>query len=531
MQPMTPSESYDYVIVGAGSAGCAVAGRLSEDPSVRVAVIEAGPPAKGRLFEVPALFSRQLKTAFDWDFSTEPEPALGRRRAYLPRGRVVGGTSSMNTMLYVRGNPYDYDTWREFGNKTWGYSDVLPWFKRSEDNQRFDDEFHGRGGPLTVSDPVSVHPLLDAWIEAAQDAGHPRNDDFNGAVQDGVGRYQVTQRRGLRCSSAVAFLEPAADRPNLTVLSNTQALSIELDGGRATSLLVDHCGATRRIGIEAEIVICCGAYLSPHLLLQSGVGPADELAAAGITPMHDLPDVGRHLQDHTGCFLSFLSSTPPMVGPDTSAEEAQLRAEGTGPMAWCEVGGFVRSTPDVEVPDIQLHAALGIVRDEGLAAPLERGVAWGPYVARPASRGWVRLRHPTPYAKPRIFHAYLKEDDDRIRLRHGIRIAMEIARQPAIRDRLQTGLKEAAEMGLAPRSDTDDAIDEYITDAAFSFYHPSGTCMMGPVVDHQLRVQGLANVRVADTSVMPTLVTGNTNAPAIMIGERAADFIKNSPAG
>jgi choline dehydrogenase-like flavoprotein len=208
-----------------------------------------------------------------------------------------------------------------------------------------------------------------------------------------------------------------------------------------------------------------------------------------------------------------------------------VRAEGTGPMAWCEVGGFVRSTPDVEVPDIQLHAALGIVRDEGLAAPLERGVAWGPYAARPASRGWVRLRHPTPYAKPRIFHAYLKEDDDRIRLRHGIRIAMEIARQPAIRDRLETGLNEAAEMGLAPRSDTDDAIDQYITDAAFSFYHPSGTCMMGPVVDHQLRLQGLANVRVADTSVMPTLVTGNTNAPAIMIGERAADFIKNSPAG
>jgi len=189
----------------------------------------------------------------------------------------------------------------------------------------------------------------------------------------------------------VAFLEPAADRPNLTVLSNTQALSIGLDGGRATTLLVDHCGATRRIGIEAETVICCGAYLSPHLLLQSGVGPADELAAAGITPLHDLPDVGRHLQDHTGCFLSFLSSTPPMVGPDTSAEEAKLRAEGTGPMAWCEVGGFVRSTPDVEVPDIQLHAALGIVRDEGLAAPLERGVAWGPYVARPASRGWVGL--------------------------------------------------------------------------------------------------------------------------------------------
>jgi choline dehydrogenase len=524
---MTSQERYDYAVVGAGSAGCAIAARLSEDPAARVALIEAGPPAVGRLFEIPALFAQQLKTSFDWDFATEPEPALGGRRAYLPRGKAIGGTSSMNTMLYVRGNPADFDTWRDLGNEGWGYDDVLPFFKRSEDNRRFDNEFHATGGPLTVSDPVSVHPLLDAWIEAALQAGHPHNEDFNGAEQEGVGRYQVTQRDGLRCSSAVAFLEPASSRENLTVLASTQALRIRFDGARAISLEVDHDGEVRDIGIDAELVVSAGAYMSPHLLLQSGVGPADELAAGGIAPLHDLPDVGRNMQDHVGCFLSFISSTPPMLGPDTSAEERQLREHGTGPMAWCEVGGFVRSSGAVDLPDIQLHAALGIVRQEGLAAPLDHGVAWGPYVARPASRGWVRLRHPNPYAKPRIVHDYLSHDDDRVRLREGIRIAMNIARQDAIGRHLEGDLRAAAEAGLAPRSDTDDAIDDYIRAAAFSFYHPSGSCMMGPVVDAQLRVHGLDNVRIADTSVMPTLVTGNTNAPAIMIGERAAQLIKD----
>ncbi len=527
---MAAAESYDYVVVGAGSAGCAIGGRLSEDPSVSVAVIEAGPPAVGRLFEIPALFSQQLKTTFDWDFATEPEPALGGRRAYLPRGRAVGGTSSMNTMLYVRGHRHDYDTWAALGNDGWAYEDVLPYFRRSEDNQRFEDDYHATGGPLTVSDPPSVHPLLDAWVQAAQDAGHRPNADFNGAEQEGIGRYQVTQRRGLRCSSAVAFLEPAVGRPNLTVLSSTLALRIRFDGDRAAGLLVDHVGATREIGIDGELIVSAGAYMSPHLLLQSGVGPADELTAAGIACVHDLPDVGRNLQDHAGCFLSFTSSTPPLLGSDTSVEEQQLRDEGTGPMAWCEVGGFVRSSEDVTVPDIQLHAALGIVRDEGLAAPLDHGIAWGPYVARPASRGSVRLRHSTPYAKPRITHGYLSDDDDRVRLRHGVRIAMDIARQTAIAGQLEINLDDAAAAGLAPRSDTDAAIDEYISAVAFSFYHPSGSCMMGPVVDPRLRVHGLDNVRVADTSIMPTLVTGNTNAPAIMIGERAAEFVRAAAA-
>jgi choline dehydrogenase-like flavoprotein len=521
-------ESYDYVVIGAGSAGCAVAARLSEDPEVRVAVIEAGPPARGRLFEVPALFSQQLKTVYDWDLETEPEPHLGGRRAYLPRGRVVGGTSSMNTMLYVRGHRFDYDSWAALGNVGWAYDEVLPFFKKSEDNQRGEDAFHGVGGPLTVSDPLFIHPLLEAWLAAAGQAGHPWNDDFNGADQDGVGRYQMTTRGGLRCSSAVAFLNPALSRTNLTLLSSTLALRIAFDGSRATGLEVDHLGDVRTIWVDREVIVSAGAYMSPHLLLQSGVGPADELAAGGIQPLHDLPNVGRNMQDHAGCFLSFFSDTLPVVGPDTRQEEQLLRSGGGGPMAWTEVGGFLRSSDDVPAPDIQLHAALGIVRDQGLAAPMEPGMSFGPYVARPESRGSVRLRHPNPYAKPRIIHNYLDNEDDRLRLRSGIRLCMAIARQSELTNLLTGDLASAADAGLAPASDTDEALDDFIRSQSFSFYHPSGTCMMGKVVDERLKVHGLDNVRVADTSIMPTLVTGNTNAPAIMIGERAAEFVRES---
>ncbi|MGW5450039.1 GMC family oxidoreductase N-terminal domain-containing protein [Streptomyces asiaticus] len=401
-------------------------------------------------------------------------PQLGGRRIYLPRGRAIGGTSSMNTMLYVRGHRYDYDTWERMGNPGWGYDDVLPFFKKSEDNQRGADDFHGTGGPLTVSDPVSVHPLLTAWVEAAQDAGRKSNPDFNGTEQDGVGYHQVTQRNALRCSSAVAFLEPAADRPNLTVLPSTTALRLSFDGTRAQGLDVDHLGSVRLIRISREVVLSLGAYNSPHLLLQSGVGPADELAQGGITPLHDLPDVGRNMQDHAGCFISFFSHT------------------------------------------------------EGLAAPLEPGMSFGPYVARPSSRGSVHLRHSHPYAKPRIVHNYLGDEDDRRRLREGLRICMRIAGESRLTEVLESDLHGAAAAGLAPVSDRDQDIDDFIHTQSFSFYHPSGTCMMGKVVDSELRVRGLDNVRVADTSIMPSLVTGNTNAPAIMIGERAASFIRSA---
>jgi choline dehydrogenase len=522
------SERYDYVIVGAGSAGCAAAAALSQDPDVSVAVVEAGPPARGRLFEIPRLFGLQLKTTFDWDFQTEPEPALGGRRCYLPRGRVLGGTSSMNTQLYVRGNRADYDSWRDdLGLEGWGYDDVLPVFRRQEDNERGEDGYHGVGGPLRVSNARSVDPLLLAWIEAALEAGHSPTPDFNGECQDGVGVYQLTQRDGLRWSSAKAFLEPAAERSNVTVHPLTQALGIRWDGDRAVGLDVDSAGNARTIGVDRELIVCAGAYLSPHLLLLSGVGPADELRDVGIAPVLDLPDVGRNLRDHPGCFISLTSLTSERPRVDTAADEELLRREGRGPMTWSEVGAFLRSAPEAEVPDLQFHGALGLVKEEGLSAGLDPGIGFGPYVCRTVATGSVQLRSAVPYAKPRIRHNYLTDPSDHALLRTGVRMAMDIARQPALRDHVED-LDSAARAGLAPETDTDEAIDEFMRANAFSFYHPSGSCALGKVVDNELRVHGLANVRVADASVIPTGLTGNLNAPAIMIGERVGNFIQGT---
>jgi choline dehydrogenase-like flavoprotein len=522
------SETYDYVIVGAGSAGCAAAAALSQDPDVSVAVIEAGPPARGRLFEIPRLFGLQLKTTFDWDLQTEPEPALGGRRCYLPRGRVLGGTSSMNTQLYVRGNRADYDSWRdELGLTGWGYEDVLQVFRRQEDNERGEDDYHGVGGPLRVSNGRSVDPLLLAWVDAALEAGHLPTPDFNGANQDGVGVYQLTQRDGLRWSSAMAFLEPAGQRPNVSIHPLTQALGIRWDGKRAVGLDVDSASNVRTIGIDRELIICAGAYLSPHLLLLSGVGPADELRSAGIVPVIDLPDVGRNLRDHPGCFISLTSRTGEPPGVDTSADEDLLRREGVGPMTWTEAGAFLKSAPEVAVPDLQFHAALGLVKEEGLSAGLDHGLGFGPYVCRTAATGSVQLRSAVPYAKPRIRHNYLTDPSDLALLRTGVRMAMHIARQPALRGHADD-LDSAAQAGLAPTSDTDEAIDEFMRANAFSFYHPMGSCALGKVVDPELRVYGLANVRVGDASIIPTGLTGNLNAPAIMIGERVGDFARGT---
>lgn len=516
------AEGYDYVVVGAGSAGCAVAGRLSET-GASVGLIEAGPPSNHRLFEIPALFSRQLKSLYDWDFETEPEPQLLGRRKYLPRGRAVGGTSAMNTMAYVRGNQADYDGWERLGATGWCYRDVLPFFRRSEDNERGESEYHGVGGPLRVSDPRSVHPLLAAFTEAAKQAGIPATPDFNGAVQDGVGIYQATQRDGLRCSSARAFI--GDDPPtNLTVIHSTLALRILLSAGRVTGLEVDHNGERRTIHVGQEMILSAGSYQSPHLLLLSGIGPAKELAAGGVEPIHDLPDVGRHLEDHAGVMLGYRTRIDHRPPGETLELEAELRATGYGSMIWNEAGAFVRSDPALPIPDLQFHAALGISLDEGLQPATEPGISFGPYVGRPESRGWVRLRTPEPYSKPRIFHNYLAEPGDRERTRTGIRLAMEIARQPAIREQLVDPAADVAR-GTVPADTSDAAIDEYMRRATFSFYHPSGTCAIGRVVDPKLRVNGIENLRVADSSVMPRLTTGNTNAPAIMIGERAADFV------
>jgi choline dehydrogenase-like flavoprotein len=424
----------------------------------------------------------------------------------------------------VRGNRADYDVWAQLGATGWSYDEVLPFFIASEDNERGADEFHGVGGPLAVSDSRSVHPLLNDWVTAAQEAGLPATPDFNGAQQEGVGIYQVTQRSGRRCSSARAFLEPALHRPNLYLLHSTLALRIVWDGARAVALQVDHDGQTRTIHVSGELVLCAGAYQSPHLLLLSGVGPAEEISEFGVEPALDLPGVGRNLQDHAGALLAYSSRTDRVLRGSTAAAEAELLETGYGPMTWAEVGGFVRSRVELRAPDLQFHAALGLSIDEGLHPATEFGISFGPYVARPASRGVLRLRTAEPYSKPRIQHNFLTEETDRERMRDGIRIAMEIGRQPALAQHL-ADLRSDAHRGLIPADESDAAIDEYMHRATFAFWHPCGTCSIGDVVDPELRVHGLDNVRVADASVMPRLITGNTNAPSIMIGERAGAFI------
>jgi choline dehydrogenase-like flavoprotein len=499
------AESYDYVVIGGGSAGCTLAGRLSEDPGIRVALIEAGPMDRDAVFSVPARFWQQQKSTFDWDLLSEPEPRLGGRRSYLPRGRVLGGTSSMNTMLYVRGSAADYDGWARAGHDGWSYAEVLPYFLVSEDNQRGDGPYHATGGPLRVED-VEPPFLLARWVDAAREAGHQANHDFNGAAQEGVGLYQVNQRAGRRCSASVAFIHPNLSRANLSVHLSTQALRLLFDGDRVSGVEVEHGGETRKIWCEREAIVSGGAYLSPQLLMLSGIGPAEHLRSLGLPVLVDNPHVGAHLQDHPGCFL--VHAVPEEVG-------AAPREE------WVEAGGFARTRPGLGEPDLQFHAALGSYADEGVSSGGAPALSFGPYVTRPRSRGWVRLRSALPQAKPRIFHNFLDDHDDREVLREGVRLSMKIGAQPSLRALLGDPAAAAAAGGI-PDSDTDASIDEYMRRTAFSFYHPAGTCAMGPVVDAEMRVRGVSGLRVCDTSIMPTLLGANTNAAAIMFGEKLA---------
>ncbi|MEU0404510.1 GMC family oxidoreductase N-terminal domain-containing protein, partial [Streptomyces sp. NPDC006197] len=375
---------YDYVIVGAGSAGCVLAARLSEDPDVRVALIEAGGPDTAQEIHVPAAFPQLFKSALDWDLDSDPEPGIGGRRAYLPRGKVFGGCSSINAMIYIRGSRADYDGWAAAGATGWSYDEVLPYFKRAEDNECGEDAFHGTGGPLTVSDGRSGHPLSSAFVQAAQQAGYKANDDFNGEDQFGVGRYQVTQRGGLRCSAAVAYLHPALGRPNLTVLSSAHARRVVVEDGRATGVEVERGGEVEVVRAEREVILSAGAYESPKLLMLSGIGPAADLAAFGIEVVRDLP-VGQGLQDHYMAMLNFRTDAESLISAASPENAALLQSEGRGPLSSNigEAGGFFRSRPELDAPDVQFHAAPVLFHQEGLGAATEHGFSFGPCVLAP----------------------------------------------------------------------------------------------------------------------------------------------------
>ncbi|QTD96013.1 GMC family oxidoreductase [Streptomyces cyanogenus] len=513
---------YDYIIVGAGSAGCVLAARLSEDPDVRVLLIEAGPADDAQEIHVPAAFAKLFRTKYDWDYLSEPEPGLEGRRRYLPRGRMLGGSSSMNAMIYIRGNRRDYDSWAAAGADGWAWNDVLPYFLRSENHHAGASAWHGAGGPLPVNPGRSRNPLVDAFLAAAQEAGHPFNPDFNGPEQDGVGYYELTQHDGLRCSTAVAYLRPAIERPNLSVLTGVQCTRVLLDGERAVGVEVDRDGATQELRCEREVVLSAGAYNSPQLLMLSGIGVADELAALGITPKVNLP-VGENLQDHPHLAVVHLTDAESLLTAETPENLRLLETEGRGPLTSNagEGGGFFRTADGLDAPDVQIHAVPAMFHQEGLGAATDHAFHIGAVLLAPTSRGKVTLRSTLPSAKPRILHNYLSTAEDRATAVRALRLVMEIVGQPALSKYRRADF-------LTPQSDSDADLLAYARRELQTLYHPTSTCAIGPVVDPELRVHGVVGLRVVDASVMPTVVRGNTNAPTIMIAERAADLIRGA---
>jgi choline dehydrogenase len=516
------SEEFDYVIVGAGSAGCVLAGRLSEDPGARVALLEAGGEDTAPEIRIPAIFPIMFKTELDWDLFGDPEPGMDNRRLYLPRGRMIGGCGSINAMIYVRGNRADYDGWAAAGCDGWAYDDVLPYFKRSEDNERGEDAYHGVGGPMTVAESRSMHPLVDTMIEAAQQAGHEHNPDFNGARQEGVGRFQLTQRNGRRFSTADAFLHPVRERPNLTVLTRAYALRLLFEGNRAVGVEYTRGDETLQIRAQREVILSAGTYYSPQLLMLSGIGPEEQLTPLGIEVRESLP-VGENLQDHCMCNLNFTTTGPSLFDAASPENFALFEAEGRGPLTSNipEGAGFFRARSGVDAPDVEFHFAPGMLYDGGLTAPEAPGMAFGPVVIKPTSRGRVTLRSPMALAKPRVVCNFLTTEEDRASMVAGLRMALEMAEQPALRAVIDKPFR-------VPASDSEEDLLAFARTEGMTVFHPTSSCPMGSVVDSDLRVYGFEGLRIADASVMPEITRANTNAATIMIAEKAADLIRSA---
>ncbi len=524
------NRTFDYIVVGAGSAGCVLADRLSQDPANRVCLIEAGPPDTSQLIHTPLGVAGLIgNPKVNWCFQTEPEPHLGGRSLFWPRGKTLGGSSSINAMVYMRGHARDYDEWAaEVGDPSWGYEALLPLFREHEDNQRGADKFHGTRGPLSVCDIRDANPISAVFIVAGSQVGIPVNEDFNGAEQEGVGMHQVTQKLGRRWSSARAFLEGARSRSNLTVMTAARVTRVLLEGKRAVGVEVAQGQALSTLACTSEVVLAGGAVNSPHLLLLSGIGPRSEIEKQGIKVQHELPGVGRNLQDHLDYTVMIRDSSKRSIGLALSFIPRAIigffrylfQRRGFLASNVAEAGGFAKLTPSSERPEVQFHFLPTFLKDHGRKFLLGYGCTLHVCQLRPKSRGYIGLKSPDPLADPLIHANYLDHPDDVKELVAGVKLTRRILAAPVF-ESMNGG---EIEPGVQVQSDEDILGD--IRKRSETIYHPVGTCKMGrdpmAVVDTQLRVIGIQGLRVADASIMPTLIGGNTNAPTMVIGERAA---------
>jgi choline dehydrogenase len=526
----------DFIVVGAGSAGCAVAARLSEDPATRVLLLEAGGEDRNRWIHIPLGFGKTFADpSVNWCYETEPDPGAADRRVFWPRGKVLGGSSSINGMVYIRGQAEDFDHWRQLGNTGWSFDDVLPYFRRSEHQMRGANRFHGTDGPLCVSD-VAQHPICEAFIAATTGLGFPRNDDFNGASQDGVGYHQTTTRNGKRCSTAVGYLRPAMQRVNLTVVTSALTEKILFEGRRAVGVTFRRDGTLCTAHAAREVLLCGGAVNSPQLLMLSGIGPQEHLAGFGIPVVHHLPGVGQSLQDHYSAAIKLRCKLPITVNDVMLSNARKLKAgleyymfhRGPLSMISSPAALFARTRPELASPDVK--CSISPFSAERPQDGLHRfsGFTMIAYQLRPESRGEIKLKSPDPFDAPAVYPNYLSTDTDQRTIVAGLKLCRQILATPQMQGFID------AEFQPGSAVESDEQLLDYARRRGGTVYHPTGTCKMGndpmAVVDPQLRVYGVEGLRVADASVMPTVVSGNTNAAAIMIGEKAADMVRQPAA-